>query len=135
RGQANGIQTGMIDSERVIEQTKKWIANVVIGLNLCPFARRVFDAGAIRYVVTDVSEDHELLVDLERELLHLCRSEIATVETTLLIHPNALQKVPDYNDFLADADFLLLDLSLNGIIQIASFHPHYRFEGTEPDAV
>src|SRR5947207_2715462 len=125
----------MINSERVIEQTKRWIANVVIGLNLCPFARRVFDAGLIRYVATDVSEDHALLVDLEHELLHLSRSEISTVETTLLIHPNALQKFSDYNDFLADADFLLLDRSLNGIIQIASFHPHYRFEGTEADAV
>ena len=124
-----------MDPEFVIEQTKQWIANVVIGLNLCPFARRVFDGTLIRYVVTETSDEGELLIPLKRELLDLAAAPRSTVETTILIHPNALNEFLDYNDFLPCADLLLQDLSLNGVIQIASFHPQYQFARTVPDAV
>ena len=124
-----------MDGECVIEQTKRWIAEVVIGLNLCPFARRVFYAGTIRYTVTNAADDYILLQRLAEELLELTAAPRSTVETTLLIHPNALTEFRDYNDFLADADRLIHRLKLNSVVQIASFHPQYQFEGTEPDAV
>jgi hypothetical protein len=41
----------------------------------------------------------------------------------------------DFNDFLDLADAALDDLGLDGVIQIASFHPHYQFAGTAPDDV
>jgi hypothetical protein len=59
----------------------------------------------------------------------------AEVETTLLIHPGVLTAFADYNDFLPAADALVRRLGLRGVIQIASFHPDYRFAGTDPDAV
>ena len=71
----------MINSERVIEQTKRWIANVVIGLNLCPFARRVFQEERIRYVVTDAGDEEALRVGLARELSALASAPVGEVET------------------------------------------------------
>jgi uncharacterized protein len=124
-----------VDERATIDQTRRWISTVVIGLNLCPFARRVFAGELIRYAVTAATGHDELLTDLATELTTLAGAPRSSVETTLLIHPNALTDFLDYNDFLADADRLLDELALRGVIQIASFHPDYRFAGTKPDAV
>jgi len=123
-----------MDSQLAIDATRRWVADVVVGLNLCPFARRVFDAGLIRYVVTDADTEDGLLADLSRELLALAAAPRTEVETTLLIHPRALADFLDYNDFLAAADRLVRARGLQGTIQVASFHPAYRFAGTAPDA-
>lgn len=124
-----------MDRQAIIDNTRLWIESVVIGLNLCPFARRVFDSGLIRYVVTDVSDVESLRSVLSTELRLLNSTDISQVETTILIHPNVLRGFLDFNDFLAEADRLIRTLKLQGTIQIASFHPDYQFEGTAPDAV
>jgi uncharacterized protein len=121
--------------ETVIEETRRWVETVVIGLNLCPFARRPFAAELIRFLVTPAATENELLEVLAAELTTLAATPRTTVETTLLIHPRVLADFLDYNDFLATADDLLRDLRLTGAIQIASFHPRYQFAGTELDAV
>ncbi|HQR08587.1 MAG TPA: DUF1415 domain-containing protein [Gemmatales bacterium] len=122
----------MIDNE-VIDKTRLWISSVVIGLNLCPFAQRVFKADQIRYSVTDTDDQETLLQLLSDELTGLAQS--VSVETTLLIHPKVLGNFLDYVDFLAIADQRLSALRLQGVIQIASFHPEYQFADTELDAV
>jgi hypothetical protein len=124
-----------MDEPAVIDETCRWIAEVVIGLNLCPFARKPFAAGLIRCVVTPAATEEELLNALAVELTALANTPRSSVETTLLIHPNVLTDFLDYNDFLAAADERLRELGLEGVIQIASFHPQYRFAGTKPDAV
>src|SRR5436853_428848 len=93
-----------MDHAIVIERTRRWVAEVVIGLNLCPFARRVFEAGAVRYAVSLASDEPALLLDLTRELELLAAAPIAAIETTLLIHPCILAEFLDYNDFLDTAD-------------------------------
>jgi hypothetical protein len=108
---------------------------MVIGLNLCPFARRVFEADKIRYVVSDVEDEETLVEVLADELKALASASISRVETTLLIHPRALEDFLDYNNFLAVSERLVAALGLRGTIQIASFHPEYQFADTEPDAV
>ena len=118
-----------------IESTRRWIASMVIGLNLCPFARRPFDAGLIRYRLTNSASVPELLDDLARELQHLASTPRAEVETSILIHPHVLGDFLDYNDFLGDADDLVRRLGLEGEIQVASFHPDYRFADCAADAV
>jgi len=117
-----------------VADTKRWIAEFVIGLNLCPFARRVFDSDRIRYVVSDAASDDTLLAVLRDELLALRDAPREHVETTILIHPHVLTDFFEYNEFLTEAERALRRLKLNGVIQIASFHPQYQFEGTEPDA-
>lgn len=124
-----------MDRQAVIDTTRRWISAVVIGLNLCPFARRVFEAERIRYVVSEAEDEQALLADLTSELAALASAPLEAVETTLLIHPRALNDFLDFNDFLGTAEQLVEDLGHSGVFQIASFHPAYQFAGTLPDDV
>jgi uncharacterized protein len=123
-----------LDNEAAIAHTRRWIAAMVIGLNLCPFARRVFEGDKIRYVVSNAPDETALLADLTGELQTLAAAPIDAIETTLLIHPCVLADFLDYNDFLDRAEQRIEDLGLDGVIQLASFHPAYRFADTTPDA-
>src|ERR671912_367294 len=109
-----------MDDATVIARTRLWISSVVIGLNLCPFARRVFDAGLIRYAVTQAVDAPALLLALSAELEALAETPAGEVETTLLIHPYALRDFLDYNEFLGVAERRVRDLGLTGVIQLAS---------------
>ena len=124
-----------MDEAEVIGVTRRWVWDVVVGLNLCPFTHRVFESDRIRYVAPAAADEASLLATLERELAALAAAPREKIETTLLIHPNALSDFLDYNDFLAAADQLVRRMGLRGVIQIASFHPRYQFTGTSPDAV
>lgn len=124
-----------MDEQTAIDRTRRWIASMVIGLNLCPFAQRVFKADKIRYVVSAAEDEITLLDDLTGELEFLISSSSAVVETTLLIHPCALGDFLHYNDFLDIAERRLAALGLRGVLQIASFHPDYQFAGSAADAV
>ena len=123
-----------MNQQAVIDRTRRWISAMVIGLDLCPFARRVFEADTIHYVVTAAEDEKTLLEDLARELKGLAVCPIEFVETTLLIHPRALVNFLDYNDFLGDAERCVADLGLRGVLQIASFHPDYHFAITDAGA-
>ncbi|MEK9801873.1 MAG: DUF1415 domain-containing protein [Curvibacter sp.] len=114
---------------------QRWLERAVIGLNLCPFAKSVHVKGQIHWVVSEAREPARLLQDLRRELLDLAASDPAVRDTTLLVAPWCLQDFLDFNDFLDEADALLDELALQGILQIASFHPHYQFAGTAPDDI
>ncbi|HMT91930.1 DUF1415 domain-containing protein [uncultured Thiothrix sp.] len=119
----------------VIAQTRQWIEQLVLGYNLCPFAHKPYQLGTIRFSVTPASKPETLLAVLKAELHALQAVSADKVETTLLIHPEALMNFHAYNDFLDDADELLYQEGLEGILQIASFHPQYQFSGTEVDDV
>ncbi|QYY30679.1 MULTISPECIES: DUF1415 domain-containing protein [Cupriavidus] len=121
--------------DAVIAATRHWLARAVIGLNLCPFAKSVYVKEQVRYVVSTATEAPDVLDDLERELKLLAETDAARVDTTLLIVPDALADFIDYNDFLYFAERLLKSLRLEGTLQIASFHPQYQFDGTEPDDI
>jgi hypothetical protein len=118
-----------------IAATRHWLEHAVIGLNLCPFAKAVHLKQQIRWVESPAVDAAGLLEDLVDELQHLAASDAATIETTLLIHPQALKAFLDFNDFLDVADAAVLRLGLEGVIQVASFHPDYQFAGTAPDDV
>lgn len=118
-----------------VADTRRWLERAVIGLNLCPFAKAVHAKGQVRYVLSDAQRHSDLLEQLGEELVHLRDTPASEIDTTLLIHPQVLQDFLDYNDFLDDADALIETLGLEGEIQIASFHPHYQFAGTEPDDI
>jgi uncharacterized protein len=122
------------DEPAIIHATRRWVSGVVVDLNLCPFARRVNDSGRVRYTTTTATDVEALLVELRKELQALVATPREQLETTLLIHPAVLGEFADYNDFLPEADQLLRDLGLEGVIQIASFHPNYQFAETAVDA-
>lgn len=116
-----------------ITSVRLWVETVVIDLNLCPFAKRELLNNRIRFCASKATNPEQLLDSLHVELQRLSADQ--SIETTLLIHPDTLQDFHDYNQFLAAADALLIDMKYEGIYQIASFHPHYQFAGTEPDDV
>jgi hypothetical protein len=124
-----------VDEQVVSERTRRWISSMVIGLNLCPFAQRAFEADTIRYAVSDAKDERALLEELRAELLHLASCQTSDAETTLLIHPRVLTDFLDYNDFLDAGERLVGELGLRGTVQLASFHPDYRFAGADPHAV
>jgi uncharacterized protein len=120
------------DDATVLRQTRHWLERAVIGLNLCPFAKAVHQKGQIRWVVSPARTRQRLLQDLMHEMQHLAASDPAHTDTTLLIHPQVLRPFARYNEFLSVADALLHELQLDGVLQIASFHPQYRFADAAP---
>jgi len=115
--------------------TKRWIEHAVIGLNLCPFAKAVFSKNQIRYVVSDATTPDDVAAHLHRELEWLAEASAEAVDTTLLILPHVFSDFLDFNDFLEVADDMVEALELDGILQVASFHPSFQFEGTEADDI
>lgn len=119
----------------VIADTVRWLEKAVIGLNLCPFAKSVHVKGQIHYVVSQATDAEGVAIDLHRELEALAEISPEKRDTTLLILPHALQDFLDFNDFTELADDLVEELDLGGILQVASFHPMFQFEGTDVDDV
>jgi len=124
-----------LDKAAVEADTLAWLEKAVIGLSLCPFAKSVHVNRRLRCVVSEATTPEDLLRELSREMLLLRRTEPDEVETTLVVHPLVLQDFLDFNDFLGATDALLEDLELDGELQVASFHPLYQFDGTEPDDI
>jgi len=122
-----------MDCSVVTDSVSRWLESVVVDLNLCPFAKRELTNNRVRFTVTGAENEERLLAALEDEF-ELLGSD-PSIETTLLIHPNVLNDFYDYNQFLDYADRLLVEMELDGVYQIASFHPEYQFGGTNPDDV
>lgn len=123
------------DAETVIAHTRDWLEKAVIGLNLCPFAKAVYIKDQIRFVVSEARNLDGLLEELDRELLLLAETDPAQIDTTLLIHPQLLNDFLDFNEFLDVADGVVAEHELEGVLQIASFHPDYQFADTEADDI
>ena len=118
-----------------IADTRRWLERAVIGLNLCPFAKAVVAKDQVRFVLSDATQPAQLLETLGEELVRLRDTDPAELDTTLIVHPQVLADFLDYNDFLDEADALVVELDLEGVLQVASFHPRYQFAGTDEDAV
>jgi len=119
-----------MSDEAIVLAVRRWVETFVVGMNLCPFAKRELVKNRVRFVTTAATTQEQLLMVLQAEL-ELLNTD-PSVETTLLIHAKVLQDFYDFNDFLSIADSLLVDMELEGIYQIASFHPDYQFGGTQP---
>ena len=107
----------------------------MIGLNLCPFAKAVYVKNQVRLVVSKARHADDLLEELDRELDLLVATPAAEIDTTLLIHPTLFDDFLDFNDFLEIAEGVVGEHGLEGIIQLASFHPQFQFDGTKPDDI
>jgi len=122
-----------VSDAAVIGATRQWVETVVVGLNLCPFAKRELVRDRIRFVVSPATDEEQLIRDLDHELGFL--QAHPEVETTLLVHPAVLGDFEDYNQFLDLVDVLIAQMRLRGELQVASFHPDYQFQDTGPDDV
>ena len=122
-----------MSDEVVLDATKHWLEKAVIGLNLCPFAKAVYVKNQVRLVVSKARHADDLLEELDRELDLLVATPADEIDTTLLIHPTLFADFLDFNDFLEVADGVVEEHELEGVIQLASFHPQFQFYGTEPE--
>jgi uncharacterized protein len=124
-----------MNDEQVIQDTQAWLNKAVIGLNLCPFAKAVVVKNQVRYVVCQDPDPEAVLKVLAQELTHLTQADPEALDTTLLIAPQLLPEFLDFNEFLFDCDAVLQSLDLEGVLQIADFHPRYQFAGVEADDI
>ena len=124
-----------VSAEVMVQDTLRWLERAVIGLNLCPFAKSVYVKGQVHCVVSAATDLEALRDDVLKELRDLVALDPEERDTTVLVIQNLLQDFYDYNDFLNVADDCLLSLDLDGVIQIASFHPKYQFAGTDENDI
>jgi hypothetical protein len=122
-------------AQTVDADMRRWLERAVIGLNLCPFAKSVHVKGQVHYVVSPAQDAKTLLATLKDELKALEVLDAVERDTTLLIAPLMLGEFLDFNDFLDQADRVLRKLRLDGVFQIASFHPQFQFADTAADDI
>ncbi|WP_416189309.1 DUF1415 domain-containing protein [Neisseria sp. CCUG17229] len=125
----------MPNTKTVIDHTKQWLEKAVIGLNLCPFAKAPYIKGRVRIEVSEAKHLDGFLEDLDRELQRLGNTSSEELETTLLVHPTLFSDFLLFNDMLDIADEAVADNQLEGVIQIAPFHPDFQFADTAADDI
>lgn len=120
-------------AEPIEQQVKSWLDDIVIGLNLCPFAKRPRRGDQIQISVSAAESLESLMTCLMEQCFELENSSADKLETTLVVVPRFLQNFNDYLDALYLAEQLIQENRWKGIFQIASFHPEYQFQGTEKE--
>ena len=123
------------DSATVTDHTRQWLEKAVIGLNLCPFAKAPHVKNLVRISISQARHLDGFLEDLDRELQLLGDTPADELETTLLVHPTLFPDFDTFNQMLDIADAAVVDNGLEGIVQIAPFHPDFQFEGTNSDDI
>ncbi|MFB9215307.1 DUF1415 domain-containing protein [Vibrio sinaloensis] len=119
--------------QEIAQQVNQWLNDVVIGLNLCPFAAKPQRNKQIKIFVSDAQQEEVLLEDILSQLLELDATPAEELETTLVVVPNMLGDFFDYNLFIDWVEALIKQQDWEGIFQFATFHPDYCFGGTEPE--
>jgi len=116
-------------------KVKEWLENVVIGFNLCPFAKKPYLKNSVRIKVEGSALEDDIYLSLMKEMSILDAKNVSELETTLLVIPNILSSFEDYNDFLFSVNELIKSIDREGVYQLASFHPEYQFADTEKNDV
>ena len=122
-----------VDAEKVILDTKQWLKEMVVGLNLCPFSHPVVAKDQVHFAVSTGSNDAHLKAFFVKQLKYLLDHEPDEVATSLLMFPQGLEDFDDYLDVLAWFEDLLAQADLEDHVQLASFHPRYQFDEVPAD--
>ena len=117
----------------VVKNTRRWLDEMVVGLNLCPFSSSVIARDQVYYAICDATTDAQLKQFYVTELERLLAANEHDIATSLLMFTQGLEKFDDYLDLLDWFQQLLEESDLAEHLQLASFHPQYRFEGVASD--
>ncbi|WP_423840425.1 DUF1415 domain-containing protein [Vibrio mytili] len=117
----------------ITQQVEQWLNDVVIGLNLCPFAAKPQRNNQIKIFVSEVTQEEALLEDILLQLMELSNTDPEDLETTLVVVPNMLDDFWDYNFFIDWVEGLIKQQDWEGVFQLATFHPDYCFGGAKPE--
>ncbi|EGR0624352.1 DUF1415 domain-containing protein [Vibrio parahaemolyticus] len=126
-------ETPNTDINAITQQVDQWLNDVVIGLNLCPFAAKPQRNKQIKIFVSEATQEEALLEDILLQLIELSTTEPEKLETTLVVVPNMLQDFWDYNFCIDWIEGLIKQQDWEGIFQVATFHPDYCFGGAAPE--
>ncbi|EKB7279260.1 TPA: DUF1415 domain-containing protein [Vibrio parahaemolyticus] len=126
-------ETPNTDINAITQQVDQWLNDVVIGLNLCPFAAKPKRNKQIKIFVSEATQEEALLEDILLQLIELSTTEPEKLETTLVVVPNMLQDFWDYNFCIDWVEGLIKQQDWEGIFQVATFHPDYCFGGAAPE--
>lgn len=122
-----------MDEQQIKIVVLRWLNEVVIGLNLCPFAGKPTVENRVRFFISRADDDELLLQDLQREMELLDEKPASDIETTLVVVPQHLHDFFDYNQFLNWAEKMIKRNGWRGVYQLATFHPDYCFAGADPE--
>ncbi|XYB76594.1 DUF1415 domain-containing protein [Vibrio parahaemolyticus] len=126
-------ETPNTDINAITQQVDQWLNDVVIGLNLCPFAAKPQRNKQTKIFVSKATQEEALLEDILLQLIELSTTEPEKLETTLVVVPNMLQDFWDYNFCIDWVEGLIKQQDWEGIFQVATFHPDYCFGGAAPE--
>lgn len=126
-------ETPNTDINAITQQVDQWLNDVVIGLNLCPFAAKPQRNKQIKIFVSEATQEEALLEDILLQLIELNTTEPEKLETTLVVVPNMLQDFWDYNFCIDWVEGLIKQQDWEDIFQVATFHPDYCFGGAAPE--
>ena len=124
-----------MENTETVRNTVRWLKNIVVGLNLCPFAGPVLAANSIQIEVSDATELEGVLADVLTQLDKIQSADEIEVATSILIFPHAMHNFDEYWAMAEIASDLLVEVGLDNIIQIATFHPEYCFDGVHRDDI
>ncbi|MGR3711632.1 MAG: DUF1415 domain-containing protein [Shimia sp.] len=127
------LKTLSMAHQDVVEKTRLWLEQMVVGLNLCPFSSSVIARDQVYFAVCDATTDAQLKQFYVDELQRLLGANEKDVATSLLMFPQGLEEFDDYLDLLCWFQQLLEKADLTEHVQLASFHPQYKFEGVAAD--
>ncbi|QXO18894.1 DUF1415 domain-containing protein [Vibrio ostreae] len=122
-----------INNQAITASVNQWLDDVVIGLNLCPFAAKPQRNKQIKIQVSNATREEDLLQDILDQLLELDSKQPDELETTLVVVPDMLHDFTDYNFFIDWVEALIRQENWEGVYQVATFHPDYCFAGSEPE--
>lgn len=125
----------MVTRETAVADTRRWLERAVIGLNLCPFAKAVLARRQVHFAVSEAGDAAGVLEDFGRELADLLALDAAERDTTLLVVPHCLDDFLSFNDVVARAERMVRKQRLEGVVQVASFHPRFVFAGSQEDDI
>jgi hypothetical protein len=114
--------------------TRLWVSLFVRDLNLCPFVHPVINSEDKLRI--QVSRDSLTPGEVLQEVVDECGILMGggPAQTTLIVYPR-LNSLNSYLLRVQEIEELLDDLDLSKVIQVASFHPKYRFKGEEEGRV
>jgi hypothetical protein len=125
----------MAATDTAVQDTRRWLERAVVGLNLCPFAKAVLVKGQVRLAVTQADDASAILQDLGRELDELLALDAQQRDTTLLVIPSGMDDFLAFHDLAGRAERMLRKRRLDGVVQVASFHPRFVFAGAGEDDI
>lgn len=121
--------------ENTLSLTKYWLKEIVIGLDLCPFARIPYERGLIKTTICDEAEEEDMLACFLEELDNLNQASPQELSTTLIVYPKGPEDFHEFNDFVLDLEAMLEEAELSDVFQLVAFHPEFVFDETDYNEV